>query len=202
MAEQIQEREAQDQENQGTSRERTKNAGDARSPNDRSNEDRSNEQKPESKQASDKDEKSEKKDERGFFEKHPKAKPALIVFVILLLVGGGIWYWHHRQWESTDDAQVDGNIYSISARIQGHVVRVTVNDGDHVQAGQVLAEIDPADYQVALDRAQAEYENAQAALLSAELNVPVSSVGSRSQISSAEADVLNTQAGVSAAQEQ
>jgi membrane fusion protein (multidrug efflux system) len=144
----------------------------------------------------------EEMDKRKFFEKHPKAKPALIVFGALVLVGGGIWYWHHRQWESTDDAQVDGYVYSISARISGHVVNVAVNDGDHVQAGQLIAEIDPSDYQVAVDRAKAELENAQAALLSAELDVPVSTVGSRSQISTAEAGLLNAESGISAAQEQ
>ena len=143
-----------------------------------------------------------KKDKRSFFEKHPKAKPLLIVAIVLLLIGGGIWYWRHRQWESTDDAQVDGYIYSISARISGHVVKVAVNDGDHVQAGQLIAEIDPRDYEVAVDHAKAELENAQASLLAAELNVPVSSVGSRSQISNAEAGLLNAEAGVSAAQEQ
>lgn len=143
-----------------------------------------------------------KQDKRKFFEKHPKAKPALLVFGVLLLIGGAIWYWHERQWESTDDAQVDGYIYSISARVSGHVVKVAVNDGDHVLAGQLIAEIDPTDYEVAADRAKAELENAQAALLAAELNVPISSVGSRSQISTAEAGLLNAEAGVSAAQEQ
>ncbi len=142
------------------------------------------------------------KDNRTLFQKHPRAKPALVVFVLLLVIGGGLWYWHYRQWESTDDAQVDGYVYGISGRINGHVVNVTVNDGDHVQAGQVLAEIDPTDYQVAYESARAKFENAQAGLLAAELNVPISSVGSRSQISSAEADVLSSEASISGAQQQ
>jgi membrane fusion protein, multidrug efflux system len=145
--------------------------------------------------------KQENKDKRRLFEKHPKVKPALIILALLVLIGAGIWYWRSRQWESTDDAQVDGYVYSISARISGHIVKVAVNDGDHVHAGQLLAEIDPADYQVALDRATSDLENAQAALLAAELNVPISNVGSRSQISTAEAGLLNAEAGISAARE-
>lgn len=118
-------------------------------------------------------EQESKEDDRGFFEKHARAKPALIVFAILMLVGGGLRYLHHRHWESTDDAQVDGNVYSISSRISGTVVNVEVNDGDHVQAGQTLVEIDTTDYGLAHDRARAEYEAAQAAFSAAQINIPV-----------------------------
>jgi membrane fusion protein, multidrug efflux system len=188
MAEQVQEREKkEDQQKQDQRRHRTE---DARKHGGGDGEEESKENE------------TEKKDDQGLFEKHPKAKPALILFLVVLLTGGGIWYWHHRQFQSTDDAQVQANVYAISARISGHVVRVTVNDGDRIRAGQVLAEIDPTDYQVAYDRARANYEQAQAALLSAELNVPISSVGSRSEISTAEAGVLNSEAAVSAAQQQ
>jgi membrane fusion protein (multidrug efflux system) len=57
---------------------------------------------------------------------------------------------------------VDGNLYQVSSRITGQVVKVYVDDNQTVQAGQLLAEIDPTDYQVALDQAQADLANAQA----------------------------------------
>ena len=73
---------------------------------------------------------------------------------------------------ATDDAQVDGHINSISARITGHVVRLNVLDNQYVEAGAVLVEIDPADYKVAYDRAKAEFEDAQAAGLQELFDAP------------------------------
>ena len=78
--------------------------------------------------------------------------------------GGGIFVYRYvTSYESTDDAQVDGHINSISTRISGHVIKLNVQDNQYVEAGTVLVEIDPADYQVAYDRAKADFEDAQAA---------------------------------------
>ena len=85
---------------------------------------------------------------------------AVIGVVLLLVLGAIFFYWRSTFVEDTDDAQVDGNLYQISSRISGQVVKVTVDDNQTVQAGQLLAEIDPTDYQVALDQAQASVEQA------------------------------------------
>jgi membrane fusion protein (multidrug efflux system) len=89
------------------------------------------------------------------------------IAIIVLLIAGFFAYRYFTSYESTDDAEVDGHINPISARISGHVVKLNVDDNQYVQAGTVLVEIDPTDYQVAYDRAKAEYENAQAAALAA-----------------------------------
>jgi len=127
---------------------------------------------------------------------------ALAIALGVLLIAGFFVYRYVASYESTDDAQVDGHVNSISARISGHVIKLNVEDNQYVQAGTVLVEIDPADYQVAYDRARADFEDAQAAAVAAGVNVPISSVNTSSQVSATEADVNNARAGIQAAQQQ
>jgi membrane fusion protein (multidrug efflux system) len=122
--------------------------------------------------------------------------------IVVLLVAAFFVYRYVTSYESTDDAQVDGHVNSISARISGHVIKLNVEDNQYVQAGTVLVEIDPTDYQVAYDRAKADFDDAQAAAVAAGVNVPISSVNTSSQVSATEADVDNARSGIQAAQQQ
>jgi len=124
------------------------------------------------------------------------------VGVVILVIVGFFVYRYVASYESTDDAQVDGHVNSISARISGHVIKLNVQDNQYVQAGTVLVEIDPADYQVAYDRAKADFDDAQAAAVAAGVSVPISSVNTSSQVSATEADISSTRAGIQAAQQQ
>jgi membrane fusion protein (multidrug efflux system) len=127
----------------------------------------------------------------------------IIVAAVVVLVIGGIFLWRYlNTYESTDDAQVDGHLDQISARVSGYVTKINVEDNQYVQKGAVLVEIDPRDYQVAVDHAKAELADAEATAQAAGLNVPVTSAGTTSQLSSSEADVQAAQAGVEAAQHQ
>ncbi len=103
---------------------------------------------------------------------------------------------------ATDDAQIDGHINPISPRVGGHVMSVKVENNQYVQAGAVLVELDPKDYQVALDRAQAEYANALATAEAARVGVPISSVSTSSQVTTAQAEVENARASLAAAEKQ
>lgn len=141
-------------------------------------------------------------DRRGFFQKHPAAKPIVFLVAIVAVLLVGWFWWESRQWEDTDDAEIDGHIYPISARVSGQVIKVSFDDGQLVHKGDVLVVIDPTDYTVALERARADYQDAQAQAVAAQYGVPVSSVGSFSQIRSASADMSSAQAGVAAAQKQ
>jgi membrane fusion protein (multidrug efflux system) len=132
----------------------------------------------------------------------PGFRVAIVIAVIVLLVVGFFVYRYVTSYESTDDAQVDGHINSISTRISGHVIKLNVDDNQSVQAGTVLVEIDPADYQVAYDRAKADFESAQATAAAAGVNVPIISVNTTSQVSSSDADVSGARAGVAAAKQQ
>src|SRR5579859_1957526 len=127
---------------------------------------------------------------------------ALVIAIIVLLVACFFAYRYFTSYESTDDAQVDGHINSVSARVSGHVIKLNVEDNQYVQAGTVLVEIDPADYQVAYERAKADFDDAQAAAVAAGVNVPITSVNTTSQVSSTEADVNSARAGIQVAKQQ
>jgi membrane fusion protein, multidrug efflux system len=132
----------------------------------------------------------------------PAFRIGLIVAGIVLLVVGIFVYRYVTSYESTDDAQVDGHLNSVSPRISGHVTRLNVNDNQYLEAGTVVVEIDPADYQVAYDKAKADFENAEADAAAAGINVPITDVSTSSQVSSSEAEVASARAGISAAKQQ
>ena len=138
----------------------------------------------------------------GLFERKPWLSAVLKVVVVLAVIGAALYWWQSRKFENTDDAQVDGYIYPISARVSGHVVKVNVEEGQFVKTGTVIVEIDDSDYKVAVERAKADYMDAVAGSEAAQFNVPISQVGSSSQIHSALADVLNAEAGISGATKQ
>src|ERR1051326_6438645 len=129
--------------------------------------------------------------------------------LLVVLVTGTAGWMYLSSYESTDDAQVDGHLNPISARISGTILRVNpdVQDSHFVQAGTVLAEIDPADFQAERDRAQAEYDRLQAGSVAAEKDIAVTSSGSTGRldlahaaVSEAEDSVASEQASLQAAE--
>lgn len=124
-----------------------------------------------------------------------------VVVVVLALVAVGIW-WHSTFTENTDDAQVNGHLIQVSSRISGQVLKVDVNENQVVNAGDVIAELDPADYQVAVEKAEAALASAQANAAAANVNVPITTANTGSNLRSAGADVSGTQAGVGQAEQQ
>lgn len=135
-------------------------------------------------------------------EKKSRRRFIIIAVVILLVLIAGLFYWHSTYSENTDDAQVDGDLYQVSSRIAGQVVKVYVEDNQKVEAGAPIADIDPKDFQVSLEQAQAALATAQAAYIQANVNVPITSVTSRTSISTTSSAVLASQASVAQAQKQ
>lgn len=133
---------------------------------------------------------------------NPRFRLGLIIVLVVLLVAGIAAWRYFTSYESTDDAQIDGHINSVSPRVSGHVLKLNVDDNQYVQAGQVLVEIDPTDYEVAVERAKADYADAVAAAEGARVNVPITSISTTGQVSTAEADVTNSRAGIAAATQQ
>jgi len=127
----------------------------------------------------------------------------LLLSGALVLVIGGLAVWRYlSSYESTDDAQVDAHLYPVSARISGHVIRVNVGDNEYVEQGTVLVEIDPTDYRVAVDQAKADLATAEATAESLNIDVPITTATTSSQLDSTAADVEKHQAAVVAAEKQ
>jgi membrane fusion protein (multidrug efflux system) len=126
----------------------------------------------------------------------------LFVLTVAVVSAGVLVYRYYARLQSTDDAQVDGYVYPITARVSGYVTRVTVDDNQYVQAGTVLVQLDPKDYEVAVTNAQAAMAIQQASADATRINVPLTSVNTSTQLSSAHADVESMGAGLVAAQQQ
>jgi membrane fusion protein (multidrug efflux system) len=123
---------------------------------------------------------------------------AVVVAVIIALV---VW-WRSTYSEDTDDAQVTGHLIQVSARINGQVLKVDVEEGQPVHAGDLIAELDPSDYEVAVENAEAALASAQANAAAANVNVPIVTINTNSNLNSANADVSGTREGVAEAEKQ
>ena len=132
-----------------------------------------------------------------------KNRTIILAIVALAVVAGAAWLWHYLGgYESTDDAQVDVHLAPVSARISGYVIKVNVNDNQYVEKGTALVEIDPKDYQVAVDKARADLANAEANAKALNISVPITSVNTSSQIASSVSDVQSAKAGVTSSESQ
>ena len=102
----------------------------------------------------------------------PKLRRRLmfVVIVLVALAVGLFLYYLNR--ESTDDAQVDGHITPVASKIYGRVSKVLIDDNQPVKAGQVVVQIDPGDYQAAVDQAKAALALAEDEARSAGVDVP------------------------------
>jgi membrane fusion protein (multidrug efflux system) len=121
--------------------------------------------------------------------------------VVAVLIALGVW-WHSTFSEDTDDAQVNGHLIQVSARVSGQVMKVDVEENQIVKAGDPIIELDPRDYQVAVENAEAALASATANAAAARVNVPILTVNTGSNLSSAGHDVSGTQAAVAQAEKQ
>ena len=127
----------------------------------------------------------------------------IIVIAVVVAIVASLFVWRYlSSYESTDDAQADVHLYPVSARISGYVIRVGVNDNQWVTKGDVLVEIDPTDYQVALTQAQANLANAEATARSLNITVPITSVNTTSQLQFTASGIEDARAAISAAEKQ
>jgi membrane fusion protein (multidrug efflux system) len=121
----------------------------------------------------------------------------LLIPAALILVAAAYAGWQYlSQWESTDDAQIEGHIHPVNAKVGGTIVSVNIAENQHVETGTVLAQIDSRDYAVAVARAEAELAQAQAGVVAARAGVPVASSAAGAQITSSEAIAERAKGGV------
>ena len=121
---------------------------------------------------------------------------------LVLVTAVALYLWRTSGRVSTDDSQVDGHITQVSARVGGTVLKVNVKENQPVETGTVLVELDPRDYQVALDRARAELADAQANASGAMSGIPLTEVSATTGVSTATGGVEEAQAGIGIADQQ
>jgi membrane fusion protein, multidrug efflux system len=136
---------------------------------------------------------------RSYLREHPIVKWGLILGVILAIVAVFFVWRYYSVRESTDDAQIDGHITPVSARVGGTVTQVNFQDNQFVTAGTVLVQLDPKDYQVAVARAEAELADVEASARAAQSSIPISNVTTSSQLANAQAATVAAQREVEAA---
>lgn len=127
---------------------------------------------------------------------------AIAAVVLAAVAGIGIWLWATAGRESTDDAQIDAHVTQIAARVGGTVQAVYVDDNRRVDRGATLVEIDPRDYQVAVERARAALADAEAAAAAAQSGVPITTQSATSNLTSARGSVEQATSAVASAQKQ
>jgi membrane fusion protein (multidrug efflux system) len=131
-----------------------------------------------------------------------------VKWALALIVLSGIGVSAYIIWErlsrveSTDDAQIDGTIVPVSARVGGYVTQVLVGDQQYVKGGDLMVQLDKRDYDVAVARAQANLADAQASLKGAQNSVPVASISTTSALSSARSAREDAAVAVSWAEQQ
>ena len=119
----------------------------------------------------------------------PRVRIVAIVVAVVALLGGFLYWLHARNFEDTDDAQVDGHLNPVSAKVDGTVLSVSpdVEDNHPVQAGEVLVQLDPVTYQAEVARAEAEVARLTATAAAAQAQVPVTSANATGQLQIAQA---------------
>lgn len=126
----------------------------------------------------------------------------IIGIVVLVLIIVGLYWWHSTYYESTDDAQVDGNLVQISSRIAGNIVAVNVEENQQVKKGQVLVEIDPRDAQASLSKGEANLATAKANYEAALANVPITVRATGATLSGAAAGVRSALSTIAQSEKQ
>ncbi len=131
---------------------------------------------------------------------HPIKLVVFLAFLAGVAIGGYRLWNYLESYESTDDAQIDGNIYAITSRITGTVKAVYVEDNQTVKAGQLLVELDPADYSVSLEQAKAALNESRTQVAVAQPNVPITSVSTETTLATSATDIAGARAALAAAQ--
>jgi len=132
--------------------------------------------------------------------KGPLSKVIIVLVVVLALLAGAFYIYAHRNEESTDDASIDGTNITLSPKVSGYVKTLNISDNQQVKAGDVLLEIDPADYITRRDHAQAALDAAKAAAQAAQSSAETTDISAPSNLDAAQAQVAAAQANLDKAE--
>ena len=141
--------------------------------------------------------------ERGEQPKRKSGRHFIAIGVIVVLVLGALLFWWRSSfYEDTDDAQINGHLVQISSRIAGQVIKVYVDENQQVAAGAPICDLDPKDFEVAVQQDEANLQAAEAAYEAAKVNVPITGINTGSTLRSTSSDVEGAQAQVAASRQQ
>jgi membrane fusion protein (multidrug efflux system) len=134
----------------------------------------------------------------------PRSKRSLILGLVAVAVvaGGSFWYVTHHGLENTDNAQIDGDVTSVPARVGGVVTKIAFTENQRVKAGDLLAEIDPAPAQARLAEAEANVLAAQAQADAADATARVSETNAVGDKSVADASLVTAAVGAASTWDQ
>lgn len=131
--------------------------------------------------------------------RHPNKWLAVLIVLGLAAAAYAIYRNYFAYRESTDDAQIDGHINPVAAKVSGHVVAINVRDNQFVKAGTVVVQIDRRDYEIALEKAEADLAAAQSLLEAARHQVPMTSTTTSSRTNLAGAGIEQAEGARAAA---
>jgi membrane fusion protein (multidrug efflux system) len=127
----------------------------------------------------------------------------ILVGLLVAIAAGGYWFWRSSQGkETTDDAQVDGHVYSVGTRVTGTVVEMHAENNAYVKAGDIIVKIDPRDYEVAVLRAKADLAEAEAKYGASRSEVALTTTDAESRLAHATATISEVEAQIATAARQ
>jgi membrane fusion protein, multidrug efflux system len=138
---------------------------------------------------------------RAWVKEHPIGTVLIVMSVVLLIICAILLIRYLNSYENTDDAFVDGHTDPITPRINGIVTSVYVENTYFVKKGEVLVELDPRDFQVALEQAKANLSQAEAGVRAQTPNVPITQTNQSTALANAQLSVSSATANLVAAQE-
>jgi membrane fusion protein, multidrug efflux system len=155
-------------------------------------------------QASPKPERKPEPKPKKSFGRRVREHPIRFLVLLIILVGAaiaGVRLWNYLDsYESTDDAQIDGDIYAVTSRIAGTIKAVYVEDNQQVKAGQLLVELDPRDYDVAMSEAKAALNESRSLVAVARPSVPITATTTETTLSTSATEIAQSRAAVAGAQ--
>lgn len=131
--------------------------------------------------------------------KKPRSKLLFIIIGAVILVGAisGLIYWlNARNYESTDDAFIDGDVIRISPKISAYITKIYAKSNQPVKKGDLLVELDTRDYEAKLEQAKAQFRAAQAQREQSQAQVNLTRATTNASQTQARSNVQTTQKNV------
>jgi membrane fusion protein (multidrug efflux system) len=133
----------------------------------------------------------------SFLRRNPYVVAIGVALLVVVAVGGYLYWDNARHFETTDDAFIEARQFAVAPKVAGYLTTVPVTDNQHVVANGVIAQIDERDYRIALEQAEAQVAAAKASVHGIDAQIAVQ----QAQVEAAQAQVARAQAGLKFSEE-